>query len=93
MQKDNKLLVQLSQAELEHLLGDIIEQKLGALLQPTPQTPQIKLLTRQQTAKLLSISLPTLGDYTNKGKLISYRLGGCIRYKEAEVLASLERLP
>lgn len=93
MQNNNKLLVQLSESELESLLGSIVQRELSKVLQPAPTKTETKLLTRQQTAKLLGISLPTLGDYTNKGKLTSYRIGGSIRYKESEVIASLERLP
>jgi excisionase family DNA binding protein len=93
MQNNSKLLVQLNQSELETLLGDIVKRELSKALQPTAPTPKANLLTRKQTAKLLGISLPTLSDYTNKGKLRSYRLGGSIRYKESEVLASLEILP
>ncbi len=93
MQNNSKLLVQLNQFELEALLGDIVQRELSKVLKPTAPTLNANLLTRKQTAKLLGISLPTLSDYTKKGKLRSYRLGGSIRYKESEVLASLEKLP
>jgi excisionase family DNA binding protein len=93
MQNNSKLLVQLNQSELETLLGDIVKKELSKVLKPTATTPNANLLTRKQTAHLLGISLPTLSDYTNKGWLRSYRIGGSIRYKESEVLASLEKLP
>lgn len=93
MQKDNKLLVQLSQAELESLIGNVLQHELLKVLKPTPQAPKVKLLTRKETAKLLGISLPTLSEYTKQGKLTSYIIGSSIRYKEAEVIADLKRLP
>lgn len=54
-----------------------------------PQSKTI-LLTRKEVAKMLDISLPTLWAWTNKGILISYRIGNKIRYKENEVLEALQ---
>ena len=54
-----------------------------------PQTKTI-LLTRKEVAKMLDISLPTLWAWTNKGILISYRIGNKIRYKENEILEALQ---
>lgn len=50
-----------------------------------------KLLTRQQTAELLSVSLVTLWDWTNKDIIPAHRISNKIRYKESEVLASLQQ--
>ena len=49
------------------------------------------LLTRDETAKLLSISLVTLWKYTRDGLFPSYRLGSKIRYKKSEVLEALQK--
>ncbi len=51
-----------------------------------------KYLTRKETADLLKISLPTLNDYTKKGKLIGYRLGSRVLYKESEIHANLQKI-
>lgn len=48
-----------------------------------------KLLTRQETAELLKISLTSLWKWTDKGKLRSYGLGNRRYYKKSEVLESL----
>lgn len=50
-----------------------------------------KLLTREETAKMLSISLVTLWDWTNKDILQAYRIGKKIRYKKSEVLEALQK--
>ncbi|WP_298156685.1 helix-turn-helix domain-containing protein [Flavobacterium sp.] len=50
-----------------------------------------KLLTREETADLLSISLVTLWDWTKKDLIPSYRIGTKIRYKKSEVLSSLQK--
>jgi excisionase family DNA binding protein len=50
------------------------------------------LLTRDQAAQLLGITLPTLRDYTRKGYVTGYRIGTRVRYKRNEVLDSLQRM-
>jgi excisionase family DNA binding protein len=50
-----------------------------------------KLLTREETAKMLSISLVTLWDWTNKNILQAYRIGKKVRYKKSEVLEALQK--
>ncbi|MGG5577146.1 helix-turn-helix domain-containing protein [Myroides sp. C15-4] len=50
------------------------------------------LLTRQDVAQLLRISLPTLNTYTKDGKLKAYRIGGRVLYKKAEVESMLKEV-
>lgn len=47
------------------------------------------LLTREETAKMLSISLVSLWEWTRKDIIPAYRIGGKVRYKKSEVLKSL----
>lgn len=49
------------------------------------------LLTRLETAKLLSVSLVTLWDWTKKDIIPAYRIGNKVRYKKSEVLKSLNQ--
>ncbi|PQJ79402.1 helix-turn-helix domain-containing protein [Polaribacter porphyrae] len=48
-----------------------------------------ELLTRKQVAKLLSISLPTLRNYTKRGLIKEYRIGSRVLYKSTEVIEAL----
>jgi len=48
-----------------------------------------ELLTRKETAALLSISLVTLSKWTNQGRLTAYRIGTRVRYKADEVKSAL----
>ena len=43
-------------------------------------------LTRDEAAKLLKISLPTLGTWTKSGKIISHQVGGRVLYLKSELL-------
>ncbi len=49
---------------------------------------QKQLLSRKETATLLSISLPTLAKYTREGILKARVLGNIIRYDYEEILKS-----
>ena len=57
----------------------------------TPKTKEI--LTREETANILGISLTTLHDYTNKGLLMSHRFdnGGRVYYLYEEIMYMLKR--
>lgn len=50
------------------------------------------LLTRKQAAGKLQITLPTLNSWTKQQKIIAYRSGSRIYYKENELLASLQKV-
>ena len=50
------------------------------------------LLTRQETANLLNVSLVTLWDWTRKDVVPAYRIGYKVRYKKSEVLTSLKQI-
>ena len=49
-----------------------------------PKEPD-ELLTRQETADLLKVSLTTLWQWNNKGVLNAYGLGNRVYYKRSEV--------
>lgn len=56
------------------------------------QSPPEELLTRQQAAELLGITLPTLREYTRQGYLTGYRLGTRVRYRRNELVDGLQRM-
>lgn len=79
----------------EKLLNDLSERLVLANSQ-TPTLQELKpkelkdeLLTRNETAKLLGISLPTLHTWSLNGKLTAYRINTRVRYKRVEVMSAL----
>jgi excisionase family DNA binding protein len=54
--------------------------------------PEEELLTREQTARLLKVSLVTLWSWTKKDIVPAYRIGNKVRYKKSEVLDSLIKM-
>ena len=49
-----------------------------------------KLLTRQQTADILQISLVTLWTWNKNNIVTFYKIGNKVRYKKSEVLNALQ---
>ena len=90
-----KNVIQLENIDSTEFKNEIIDGVLLALknnagsLQLNEQTDQ--LLTREETAKLLSVSLVTLWDWTKKDIIPAYRIGNKVRYKKSEVLKSLNQ--
>ncbi len=62
------------------------QEPLKTLQNGSTPTQLKELLTREQTADLLHITLTTLWRWTKQGKLKSYGIGGRIYYKTDEVL-------
>jgi excisionase family DNA binding protein len=56
------------------------------------QLDQDVLLTREETSKMLSVSLVTLWDWTRKDLIPAYRIGNKVRYKKSEVLSALQQM-
>jgi hypothetical protein len=64
-------------------ISETVKKEITQLIVPSEQKKQF--FTRQETAEILNIALPTLLDYTNRGLILGYRLGGTVRYKVADI--------
>ena len=47
------------------------------------------ILTRQEAAKMLNVSLPTLHFWTKEGIIKGTRIGSCVRYRLPDIEAAL----
>ncbi|MBC7915399.1 MAG: helix-turn-helix domain-containing protein [Pyrinomonadaceae bacterium] len=68
-------------------VSEAVKKEIASFI--APSEPQKQILTRQETAELLNISLPTLHDYTKRDIIKAYRLGHKVRYKREDVFAAL----
>lgn len=93
MQKNDFTTVQVQGISAETLLQrfDNLESQINQLKQQ-PQTQPENLITREQTAKLLGVSLVTIYNWTKANILTAYRVGNKVRFKENEVLSSLKQI-
>lgn len=83
----------LSPIPLPELLGEITKAVRSELdARETTATPAEVLLSRQQTAELLGVTLPTLASYTRRGLVQGYRIGARVRFKKNEVMDGLKRI-
>jgi hypothetical protein len=53
---------------------------------------QDALLTREETSKLLSVSLVTLWDWTRKDIIPAFKISNKVRYKKCDVLNALQQM-
>ena len=58
----------------------------------TNQAKPTDYLTRQEVAKMFTVSLVTVSDWTAKGFLKSYKLANRVYYKRGEVEAALTEI-
>ena len=80
------VLESLTTKELSLVVGQAVE---AALSKRGEQTQEDRVLTREETAKLLNVDLSTLRSYVNKGKILSYRLQGRVFFKHSDIMKAL----
>ena len=61
-------------------------------LRPLRQKSDARYLTRQETARRLRISLVTLSDWVNRGKISAHKIGGRVLFRESDVEAALNQI-
>lgn len=86
-----KQIIQIENIDAEDFKNEIISGVIDALEKryATSQKEEEQILTREEAAKLLSISLVTLWDLTRKDKIPAFRIGNKVRYKKSDVLNAL----
>ena len=79
-------LLTLSPEELKELIINAVQE-----VKEKRDSPVIaeEVLSRKEAAKVLKITLPTLGALTLAGHITAYKLGCNIRYKKTELMKSL----
>ncbi|GAA4762897.1 MULTISPECIES: helix-turn-helix domain-containing protein [Flavobacterium] len=90
-----KEILQIENINATDFKNEIVKDVTQALkgYATTLQNPDNEiLLTREETAKMLSVSLVTLWDWTKKDIIPAYRIGNKVRYKKAEVLTALQQM-
>lgn len=78
---------------LIHSLSAEIAQQLHLhKAQTVSEAEDANLLTREEAAIYLHITLPTLNTYTKSGRVKGYRLGGRVFYKRSELTDALKAI-
>ena len=74
--------------ELLEEITNVVRREIAANNPGNSETAD-DLLSREEAAKLLHITLPTLRQRTKEGRLCGYRMGARVLYRRSEVIASL----
>lgn len=75
----------VSPQELKDSIMSDVRAEIKDLAQKFQPKSTEEYLTRQETAKMLKVSLVTLSDWNKKKILNPFRLGNLIRYKRSEI--------
>lgn len=82
----------IPEPDFKVMIQDAVKMVLNNL-EPKQQTPTApELLTRNETAKYLGVSLPTLNDWTKNGVILGYRIAGRVRYKRPDIENALLKI-
>lgn len=76
-------------------LSEMIRESLRDELQqfrPARPKSETNYLTRQETARRLRISLVTLTDWVNRGKICAHKIGGRVLFRDSDVEAALNQI-
>lgn len=83
------LLIQASLSDIEAVVRKVLDDRLNDLIpQRKEDTPLY--LTRDEAAKMLRITLPTLNDWTKLGRIPVQRIGRRVLYALFDIENALE---
>ena len=89
------ILTSLDQNEFKNLISQTVSNAVQLELSKVShsETPtQKQFFSRQETAKMLGISLVTLDSYIKAGFINAFRLGYKIRFKHSDILQALTKI-
>lgn len=88
-----KSILQIERISTSEFIPQLVTEFRKVIKEENNQTNNDQeLLTREEAAKLLSISLVTLWKYTKEDIIPAYRIGTKIRYKKSEILSALKQM-
>jgi excisionase family DNA binding protein len=80
------ILSSIPLSELESTIAKTVEQILDKRQFNAPEQDREELITREETAHLLRVTLPTLHNWTKQGLIPHYKISSRVRYKRGEVM-------
>lgn len=88
-----KQILQIEYTESSEFIPKILAGVKDLLKEHTQASKEDEvLLTREDSAEMLSVSLVTLWKYTKEGIIPAYRIGTKVRYKKSEILLALKQM-
>lgn len=81
----------LTADQLSEMIRESLRDELQQFRLAHPKS-ETKYLTRQETARRLRISLVTLTDWVNRGKICAHKIGGRVLFRDSDVEAALNQI-
>jgi excisionase family DNA binding protein len=89
---ENLAVIQVS--DLKHLLSEVVREELHRHLPSEKDSfsefPE--LLSRRQVSQLLGVSIGTIDNWSECGRLKKIHMGAAIRFRKSELLETLDSL-
>lgn len=79
------ILSGLTVDDLIEKLSLVLNEKIKTMAHPPPISEQPEYYTREEAAKILRITLPTLRAHTKIGKVKGCRIGGRVLYRHDDL--------
>lgn len=80
-----QIFISIPLEKFEEVIKASVSEVLNANIEKDTQDSEKAYLTRQQTAKLLHISLTTLDTYTREEIIKGYKMGHRVLYKKSDI--------
>lgn len=81
--------------EITEVITDFVEEAVNSKIQEQQnlriEKPDFEFLRREEVANLLKVTKQTIINYTQKGLLISYKVGKRVLYRKDEVLNAINK--
>ncbi|NCP61421.1 MAG: helix-turn-helix domain-containing protein [Flavobacteriales bacterium] len=90
-----KTILQIENTTVEDLKAELLSGVNEALKNFSTQIQGKNndiLLTREETAEMLSVSLVTLWKWTKDDVIPAFRIGNRVRFKKSEVLEAMQKM-
>lgn len=78
-------LIEITPKELQTIIAEGIEKKLEELKQHLQKKDPVTYLTRKQVSEMFQIDISSVHNWTKKGTLQAYQIGGRVYYKLSEI--------
>jgi excisionase family DNA binding protein len=88
----NIIFTQVPIEDLQGMIEGAVQRTIDQWLNKEEKSKGEELVTRQEAANLLGISLPTLHHYSKHGVIPAYRIGSRVRFKRGELLDCLKKV-
>jgi excisionase family DNA binding protein len=82
-----KGFILITKEELEELLRVVVKEELASqsISTPSPLLDQKPFYSREETAGILQVTLPTLNKYVKNGSIICHRIGNRVLFKARDI--------